>query len=486
MIRELLSLRPPSGKSGKPVVEFDPYRRRLIKRSAYAGGLSLLGQTAWAREAAPENPPNILFILADDLGYADLSCYGARDYQTPVLDNLAAQGVKLTQAYANSAVCSATRTALMTGRYQYRLPVGLEEPVPKYNADLGLPPSAPTVASLLKKAGYQTALAGKWHLGAPPNFGPLKSGFDHFFGFYPGGLDYFTHLGRPLTGEQKPYEGLYEDERLVTREGYLTDVLADDVIARIGAADGGAPFLINLHFNAPHWPWEGPHDADIAKRLTGLRDDDGGNLKIYGEMVQAMDAAIGRVLKALDSKGLADNTIVIFTSDNGGERFSDVWPFVGMKGELLEGGLRVPAIVRWPGHLKAGAKCDQVTISMDWVPTLLAAAGGAPDPASPFDGQSILPQLEGAPTVKRELFWRYHANDQAAVRKDNWKYIKILDKEYLFDLASDQRERANVKDHQAAIFAELKADFAAWNAKMLPYPEKFYSETPKGRMIDRY
>jgi len=313
----------------------------------------------------------------------------------------------------------------------------------------------------------------------------MKSGFDHFFGFYQGGADYFTHLSRRLKAEPKPYEGLYEDDHPVTRAGYLTDVLADDVISKIGAADG-APFLINLHFNAPHWPWEGPHDEAVSTRLKNLRDEDGGNLKIYGEMVRAMDSAIGRVLQALDDKGLADNTIVIFTSDNGGERFSDVWPFVGMKGELLEGGLRVPAIVRWPGRLKPGVAYDQVTISMDWVPTLLATAGASTEPTSAFDGQSILPQLEGAPAVPRELFWRYHANGQAAVRKGNWKYIKISDKEYLFDIIIDQHERANLKDKYPEILLELKSDYKTWNSKMLVYPENYYSETPKGKMIDRY
>src|SRR5947209_627281 len=263
-------------------------------------------------------PPNIVFIMADDLGYADVSCYGRRDYTTPNIDRIAAEGMRFTQAYANSPVCSATRTALITGRYQYRLPVGLEEPI---NAStpkgIGLPPSHPTLPSLLKNAGYGTTLVGKWHLGFLPDFSPLKSGYDHFFGIFAGAADYFNH------GSKSPIP-LYEQEVPVDRIGYMTNLLGDRAVQTVESyARSKEPFLLSLHFTAPHWPWEGPDDEAESKRINGrLRHHDGGTQKTYAAMVQALDANIGRVLQALDVHGLSSNTIVIFTSDNGGERFS--------------------------------------------------------------------------------------------------------------------------------------------------------------------
>jgi arylsulfatase A-like enzyme len=281
--------------------------------------------------------------MADDLGYADVSCYGQRDYTTPNIDRLALEGLKFTQGYANSAVCSPTRTALITGRYQYRLAAGLEETInlqsPK---NAGLPPGHPTLPSLLKKVGYTTTLVGKWHLGFLPDFSPLKSGYDHFFGIWGGASDYFNH------GPSSPAP-LYEDEVPVERHGYMTNLLGDRAVQTVEAyARSKEPFLLSLHFTAPHWPWEGPDDEAESKRIKGrLRHYDGGTQKTYITMVQSLDANIGRVLQALDVQGLAESTIVIFTSDNGGERFSKIWPFSGMKSELLEGGVRIPAIVRW-------------------------------------------------------------------------------------------------------------------------------------------
>jgi len=192
-------------------------------------------------------------------------------------------------------------------------------------------------------------------------------------------------------------------------------------------------------------------------------------MKTYARMVLEMDAQVGRVLKALDSSGIANNTIVIFTSDNGGERFADTWPFTGKKTELLEGGLRIPALIRWPGHIPAGRSSDQVAISMDWVPTLLAAAGSQPDPGYPLDGLSLLPQLTAnAPPVPRKLFWRYHYNQQRAVRDGDMKYLRIAGNEFLFNVADDPLERANLKQRNPDVYRRLVADYEAWNATMLP------------------
>jgi len=458
-------------------------RRRFLR---WAAATTSIGLQSTRLQAAEMSAPNILFILADDLGYADLSCYGRRDYRTPVLDRLAGQGVMLTQGYANSAVCSATRVALITGRYQYRLRVGLEEPIAGSTAGFGLPPGLSTLPSLLRARGYRTALVGKWHIGTPPEHGPLESGYDSFFGIAAGGADYFTHRAADRDRPDQP--GLYEGDGPVTRDGYLTDLFADRAVREIrDAAADLRPFFVSLHFNAPHWPWEGPDDGAAAATTGDLQDFDGGSLATYAAMVRAMDAGIGRVLAELDRLGLAENTIVVFTSDNGGERFSDNWPFTGGKTELLEGGIRVPLIVRWPAAISAGRRSDQVTISMDFLPTLLAAAGAAPDPRIPSDGENLLPVLAGrAPPYQRTLYWRFKNADQAAVRDGDWKYLKLGGHEYLFDLAADPRERADLKNQQTATFERLRQNFTAWNATMLPYPADSFSGSLTGRLADHY
>jgi arylsulfatase A-like enzyme len=405
--------------------------------------------------------------MADDLGYADLSCYGRRDYSTPNIDRLAAEGVKFLQAYANSAVCSATRTALITGRYQYRLPVGLAEPLARGNTNVGLPPNHPTLPSLLRQAGYGTTLLGKWHLGNLPNYSPLKSGYDHFWGFHNGGIDYFTH--KPGVGPNSAVD-LWDDDMPIERTGYFTTLLGDRAVKTITdyAADR-RPFLLSLHFNAPHWPWEGPDDEAESQRIKALMDYDGGSLKTYAAMVGELDRQVGRVLQALAGSGVAGNTIVIFTSDNGGERFADTWPFTGKKTELLEGGLRIPALVRWPGHIQAGSTTQQVAISMDWLPTLLAAAGAKPDPAYPPDGMSLLAALtQNAAPVSRKLYWRYNEKSQHAVRDGDLKYLKIRENTFLFNVVDDPLERANLKNRQPEVYRRLVQDYENWNAAMLP------------------
>jgi len=229
-------------------------RRRVLRGLSALSLASLAGTWNFASPAEKKAPPNIIFILADDLGYGDLSVYGQTDFQTPALDRLAQQGLRFTQAYANSAVCSATRFGLITGRYQYRLRGGLEEPLGASDA-IGLPPEHPTLPALLKKNGYTTALFGKWHLGRLPKFSPLKSGYDQFFGNYGGAIDYFTH--KTGVGEDAK-EDLYEGEVPVHQVGYYTDLIADRALDYLGKQDPSKPFFLSLHFTAPHWPWEGP------------------------------------------------------------------------------------------------------------------------------------------------------------------------------------------------------------------------------------
>jgi arylsulfatase A-like enzyme len=452
------------------------YTRRSVLKTAATGGAALAVASAASRSAAqiPNRRPNIVFILADDLGYADVSCYGRPDLSTPNIDRIAAQGTRFTQAYANSPVCTASRVAIITGRYQERLPIGLEEPLaPLTKPGIGLPPEHPTLPSLLKKAGYGTTLVGKWHLGNLPDFSPLKSGYDHFYGFRAGVIDYFLHVndtGRP---------DFWDEDEPIAQDGYSTELFGDRAVKVItDYAHAGQSFLLSLHFNAPHWPWEGPADRAESERLGGhnLRDLDGGSQATYRRMIAAMDTQIGRVLQALDDGGIGRDTIVIFTSDNGGERYADTWPHTGRKTELLEGGLRIPAIISWPGRIPAGRVSEQVTANMDWLPTLVAAAGTAPDPSYPPDGMNLLAHLtQGAPIVERRLFWRYKALWQRAARIGDWKYLKILDNTFLFNVVDDPMERANMKERHKDIYARLVGDWNAWNAKMLPETATSYT-----------
>jgi arylsulfatase A-like enzyme len=394
--------------------------------------------------------------------------------------------MRFTQAYANSAVCSATRTGLITGRYQNRLPIGLEEPLgPR---DVGLPPSHPTIPSLLRQAGYATALLGKWHLGKLGKFGPLQSGYDHFWGFRGGALDYFNHS---LAGK----DDLWDDDRETREPGYLTDLLGTHAVAALaGYAKQDRPFFMSLHFNAPHWPWEGPEDEMESKRLAESKkpfaafDADGGSQKTYAAMVTRMDMQIGRILEKLDRLGLAEETIVIFTSDNGGERYANTWPFTGRKTELLEGGLRIPAIIRWPGHVPAGAVNEQVMISMDWLPTLVSIAGGHTDPAFPPDGIDLSDSLlSKAPPKGRTLCWRYLNLSQEACRSGDWKYLKILDNTFLFNVVEDPLERANLKEREPAIYQRLVAAYQAWDRQMLPLdPQASTSGITGGEVADHF
>src|SRR3982750_799526 len=269
--------------------------------------------------------PNIVYIVADDLGFADLGCYGGRVPVSPVLDRLAADGIPFTPGYANSPVCSPTRCALMTGRYQYRLRGAAEEPInsrSRGSATLGLPADVPTFASLLRASGYRTALVGKWHLGYPPHFGPLRSGYERFYGPLSGGVDYFTHCAS--NGVHDLWEG--EDE--VRHGGYLTDLLSERAVATVREfAAGDAPFLLSLHYTAPHWPWETREDADRAPIVRdNLFDLAGGSIHTYRRMIRQMDEGIARVLEALAQSGVLADTLGIFTSDNGGGGFSGHLP----------------------------------------------------------------------------------------------------------------------------------------------------------------
>jgi arylsulfatase A-like enzyme len=450
-------------------------RREFLSAAMAAGALAATSPVAGA--ATSDKPtagaqPNVLFILADDLGWGDLGCYGRPDYRTPHLDRLAAEGARFTQAYAASPVCTPTRCAFITGQYPARHPVGLMEPLPWRKQEggvTGLDPKHPTVASLLKAVGYETALVGKWHLGYLPKYGPLKSGFDEFYGIMSGGVDYFTH--DDSNGERD----FFENEQPVPPEqtGYMTELLTSRAVEFLKRRRT-RPFYLSLHYNAPHWPWQGARDAESAKRVRRGYDEfrGGGSFKIYAEMMRSMDDGIGRVLQTLRAAGRERDTLIIFTSDNGGERFSYNWPFRGEKDELLEGGIRVPAIVRWPGTVAAGRVTDQVAITMDWTATILSAAGARPGsaPQHTLDGVDLLPVLrpgrDARPQFERTIFWRHR--NQSAVRAGRWKYWRDGTEERLFDLVADARENAEFQQAHPREFERLKAEFANWNKQLLP------------------
>jgi arylsulfatase A-like enzyme len=455
--------------------------RRQMLAGSLAGSLGLGLQSGRIRAAGRPALPNIVFMLADDLGYADLGCYG-RNFSTPRLDSLARDGALLTQAYASSPVCSPTRVALITGREPGRLRVGLDEPLAfAHEEKIGLPTDLPTLPAQLRKLGYRTSLIGKWHLGKPPRFGPLKSGYDRFFGMYSGYAFYFGH------GKDDP-SPIIDGERLLTDHGYLTDLLAEKAIEELQwSARQSQPVFVSLHFNAVHWPWEGPGDGGKSALITDPQHRDGGSIETYRAMLTSLDENVGRVLDALQALDQARDTLVIFTSDNGGERFSDMWPLTGMKGELLEGGIRVPVLARWPARIPGGLRSDQLCVTTDWLPTLLAAAGGAPDAGFPSDGQDLLPVLTGAaPARSRTLYWRYKGNDQAAVRDGNWKYLKLGGREHLFDVAADPRERAELREVHPKEFERLKRMHAEWSARLEPYPPDARSYDVRTGTADRY
>ncbi len=438
------------------------------------------GQTEQTEETEQTMPtstrPNIIFIVADDLGYADLGCYGGRPAAfgavSPHIDALAAAGIRFTQGYANSPVCSPTRFALMTARWQYRLRGAAEEPLSirtRGSSTLGLPPEHPTLPSLLRDAGYRTALAGKWHLGYPPHFGPLRSGYEEFFGPMSGGVDYFTH--HATNGEHDLWEG----EARSGEAGYLTDLITQRSVSYVRrCARGAAPFFLSVHYTAPHWPWETRADEALARSPEVGRNIfhlGGGSIETYRRMIHHMDEGIGAIVQALRDEGALERTLIVFTSDNGGERFSDNWPLVGGKMDLTEGGIRVPWVAHWPQVIAPGRITAQHCLTMDWSATMLAAGAAPADPAFALDGVDLMPVLRGEHnTFERPLYWRMSHRGQRAHRDGRWKYLRVDGLDYLFDIDADERERANRAALEPARLETMRAAYEAWEATMPPIP----------------
>ncbi|HZA95843.1 MAG TPA: sulfatase-like hydrolase/transferase, partial [Burkholderiaceae bacterium] len=288
--------------------------------------------------------------------------------------------------------------------------------------------------------------------------------YQEFFGFHSGGLDYFAHTDTRGSAD------LWENETPVERDGYLTDLLSARAVEFVQCQSADRPFLLSLHYSAPHWPWETRDDRAESERIAGnAKHLDGGSIGIYQRMIHHMDEGIGEVLAALDARGLADDTLVVFTSDNGGERFSNNWPFVGQKMDLLEGGIRVPLVARWPCAIAANGMSATPNLTMDWTATMLAAAGVDAHPDYPLDGVNLLPLFaDSSWNPARDLYWRMKHRQQRALIRGDWKYLAMDGNEYLFNLPLDERERANLAKREPQRLEELRAAWMRWNEQMLP------------------
>ena len=415
-----------------------------------------------AQQANREPGPNVVLIITDDVGYGDLGSYGAPDIKTPNIDRLAREGVRFTDFYSNGAVCTPTRTALVSGRYQQR--VGMEQVLTLSPADLkrGLPVTGRSLPQLLKNHGYATALIGKWHLGFLPEFGPNAHGFDYFFGFLGGAVDFFRHSG--TDGESD----LYENTNRTTETGYLTDIITRRSVDFINRS-AGRPFFLEVAYNAAHWPFQSPHhkpDAFASGRpiVQFAGDELNPTRKDYAEMLERADEGVGQILSALDRLGLARNTLVIFTNDNGGEWLSRNAPLFHRKGTLWEGGIRVPAIIRWPGRVPAGKTTAQVGVTLDLTATILAATGARVPAEARLEGIDLVPHIQnGVTPFERTVFWRTaNARVMRAVRRGAWKLLADGQAVFLFDLSKDIGERTDLSSVRQDLVKELRQKIVDW------------------------
>ncbi|MGH9718686.1 MAG: sulfatase-like hydrolase/transferase [Bryobacteraceae bacterium] len=454
--------------------------RSTSTRREFLGALASAPAPAQAPRAA--GPPNIVLIVADDLGSSDLSSYGCADIRTPHIDSIGARGVRFTRFYSNGADCSPTRTALLTGRYQQRAG-GLEcaigvGSVGRYDdavwlakrGELGLPASEITMPRIFKDAGYDTACFGKWHLGYGEKFSPNRHGFDEYFGILGGNADYFTHReddGAPV---------LYRNGKPAGRKGYLTDLIAGEAVQWL-AAGRSNPFLLYVPFNAPHTPIQDP-DAFDAK--TGTAPVRQGDRRIYAKMVERLDARVGDILAQLDKMSATRNTIVIFHSDNGGDPNGRNEPLRARKGTVWEGGIRVPCMLRWPGVAPEGRSVDQVGLTMDLLPTLLDAAGVRAPTGRSFDGIDLLPSLTGKRAkFDRTVFWRAKRGERVrkAVRNGDMKLV-IDEGEELHDLSLDELEQKDLLPGARQVAAALRAKLADWERDVMAPRLRPFRSTP--------
>jgi arylsulfatase A-like enzyme len=433
--------------------------RRLVLLSAIC---CLALASLHAQPAAPSRP-NIVLIITDDVGYGDLGSYGAPDIKTPNIDRLAKNGTRFTDFYANGSSCTPTRAGLISGRYQQR--VELERPLggaSSKDGALGLPATGRSLPQLLRNQGYATALVGKWHLGYTPELSPRAHGFDSFFGFKSGYIDYYQHTD--ASGQPD----LFEDEAPIKADGYMTDLITQRSVKFI-TEHARSPFFIEIAYNAAHWPYQVPDRPSTAARNAAHllpHDENTDTREAYVKIMERADQGVGQVVAALEKAGIAGNTLIIFTNDNGGEWLSRNAPLFNRKFTLYEGGIRVPAIVTWPGHVPAGRVTSQVGITMDLTATIVAAAGSPLPAEARLEGIDLLPILDGrAKPVTRTLFWRVATAglNQRAVRDGDWKLLmEGSARTMLFDLRKDIGEREDVAASNTAVVRRLYQQLLAW------------------------
>jgi arylsulfatase A-like enzyme len=422
--------------------------------------------------------PNVVFILADDLGYGDLGCMGCQDIATPNIDRIAKEGVIMTDFYSNAPVCTPTRAGFMLGRWQQR--VGIEfafgyqvEQMKKVKGEwvpepdmhgLGLPLGEVTVAERMREAGYVTGAFGKWHLGFKDEYNPLKRGFDEFFGELLGHVDYYRH--RYYDGTVGIRDGLKEVD---LKGRYFTDLVNERAAAFVKKHAGGEkPFFLYVPHLAVHAPFQAPDapETQMVTKESMLQ----GSRAIYKAMLERVDAGVGMLLKELEVAGVADKTLVVFSSDNGGERWASNAPLFHHKATLWEGGIRVPCLMRWPGKIAAGNRSSVPGITMDLSATFLTAAGGRLPKEKPFDGVDLLPLVSGETKVaERDFCWRMQRSNRTmkAIRRGKWKYVNDGNTmDLLFDLEVDAGERTNMNFRHPEVVMDLKKRLADWEAEM--------------------
>jgi arylsulfatase A-like enzyme len=409
------------------------------------GVAAIIGPTGTA-QAQSVARPNVVLIITDDVGYGDIGSYGAADIRTPNIDSLARAGTRLTDFYA-APNCSPTRAALISGRYQQRFRIEVPIGAPSVAGDQGLPVTGRSLPQLLKNSGYRTGLVGKWHLGYRKEFSPLAHGFDYFFGFKGGFIDYYQHTN------QEGEHDLFENDEPSHAAGYSTDLFTERSVAFI-ERNAGEPFFLEVAYNAAHWPFQVPDHPSVAPgnaRFVQPQDSPANTRQDYVSILERADRGVGQILAALDRRGLTRNTLVIYTQDNGGEWLSRNAPLFNRKNSVWEGGIRVPAILRWPGRIPAGRTSPQVGIVMDLTATILAVANATVPADARLEGINLLPLLRpGASPVERTLFFRITgpARQQRAVRQGNWKLMIDGNGSMLFDLARDVGERNDLaKEH---------------------------------------
>ena len=420
-----------------------------------------LADQAWCAER-----PNVLVILADDLGYADVGIHGCQDIPTPSIDALAARGVRFTSGYASHPFCSPMRAGFISGRYQHRFGYVTNVAYDPHNTLLGLPVDVPTIAQRLQDVGYATGMAGKWHLGSSHLHHPNARGFDDFYGFLGGGHDYFTVDMRRAMHENYR-QPLQRNGTPLGLERYLTDTISDHAVEFI-KTHRDQPFFYYLAYNAPHTPLQAPEA--VLQEFAAIKNE---KRRKYAAMVHQMDVGIGRVLDALEATGVLNQTLVFFLSDNGGPSSangSSNKPLRGNKGDVYEGGIRVPFVASWPDRLPRGSTYDQPVISFDISCTALAVAEA--ERADQDEGVNLIPFLTGADrgTPHSSLFFRKEGGVAWAVRSGKWKLVAKAgggDRE-LYDLDADISESQNVLDAHRDVAERLAAAHHDWNAGNQP------------------